>query len=159
MFTLSKLLKTFSSSSHLSTSLKTFSSVRSGINLKFALLLFETILRSVIAFNLSTLIIFINQSTNNFTSFNMQYFTAALTLALLPSVLAYDYGSSDSTPATTTPAAQKAVSGVHIVKVGQNGLSFEPNTLDVPVGESVSLFPIASLSSALPSSQHETNKH
>ena len=75
----------------------------------------------------------------------MQYFNI-LSLALLPSALAYGYGSSD-TSSTPTGVAAKAEDGVHVVKVGQNGaLTFEPNSLTVPVGETVSTIqPTASL--------------
>jgi len=72
----------------------------------------------------------------------MQYLTL---LAMIPATMAagYGYGSSDASSvapvaaAAQTSAAASAVKGVHIVKVGQNGLTFDPESLTVPVGETV----------------------
>lgn len=62
---------------------------------------------------------------------------------MIPATMAaaYGYGSSDASSVAPVAAAQtsaaSSVSGVHVVKVGQNGLTFDPETLTVPVGETV----------------------
>ena len=65
-----------------------------------------------------------------------------LVSALLPAVLA-QYGY-DSGPDTTTKAASasatptsSASKGVHVVEVGNGGIKYNPDTLTVPVGDSV----------------------
>lgn len=55
---------------------------------------------------------------------------------------AYGYGSSDASTVAPAAAAQTSgmsstIKGIHVVKVGQNGLTFEPENLNVPVGETV----------------------
>jgi len=71
-------------------------------------------------------------------------------LAALPAVALaqYNYGGSES---ASTTLAQKAAAtaaaasnGIHIVKVGQNGLTFEPSNMTVPVGDTVSSLPSSS---------------
>lgn len=64
-------------------------------------------------------------------------------ISLLPAVALAQYGYGDSSGATATNAVAKAtqtssVKGVHIVKVAQNGsFVFEPNSMTVPVGDTV----------------------
>jgi plastocyanin len=80
-------------------------------------------------------------NSNHNTIFKMQYLTL---LAMIPATMAagYGYGSSDASSVAPVAAAQTSgastsVKGVHVVKVGQNGLSFEPESMTVPVGETV----------------------
>jgi plastocyanin len=70
----------------------------------------------------------------------MQFITL---LAALPAVALaqYNYGGSDSASTTlaqkAAATAAAATNGIHIVKVGQTGLTFEPNNMTVPVGDTV----------------------
>ncbi|KAM0271913.1 hypothetical protein ACHAQH_008915 [Verticillium albo-atrum] len=72
--------------------------------------------------------------------------SAILALPLLPAAMAYgsDYGSGSGTSSGSTPvaaeaaaASSSAISGVHVVKVGQNGLTFEPAEVTAAVGDVV----------------------
>ncbi|TEA12183.1 putative GPI-anchored cupredoxin [Colletotrichum sidae] len=67
-------------------------------------------------------------------------------LALIPAVMAqYNYGGSDSSTTPSAAAAAAAASssssssipGVHVVKVGDGGLTFSPNDIKAAVGDVV----------------------
>lgn len=71
----------------------------------------------------------------------MQYLAL---LSMVPAALAagYGYGSSDASTVTPVAAAQtsgasSSMNGIHVMKVGQNGLTFEPESMTVPVGDTV----------------------
>lgn len=73
----------------------------------------------------------------------MQFFIFyVLLISLLPFALAqfgYDFGPTKSSPfdQPSKSAASKEKSEVHIINVGKNGPSFEPNSLSAPVGDIV----------------------
>lgn len=67
-------------------------------------------------------------------------------LSLLPTIHAqYGYNTDNSSPTTTTssssttstPASSSSNATVHDVAVGQNGLTFTPDTLTAAVGDTV----------------------
>ncbi|KAM0330204.1 hypothetical protein ACHAQA_004378 [Verticillium albo-atrum] len=67
--------------------------------------------------------------------------SAILALPLLPAAMAYgDYSSGGSTPAAAAEAATastSAIPGVHVVKVGDGGLTFDPAEVTAAVGDVV----------------------
>ncbi|OHF02961.1 hypothetical protein CORC01_01719 [Colletotrichum orchidophilum] len=69
--------------------------------------------------------------------------TSSILATLLPAagVLAqYGYGaesSSTDTAATASSSSSSSIAGVHVVKVGDGGLTFEPNSITAAVGEVV----------------------
>ena len=75
----------------------------------------------------------------------MQYSKTSVILSLLPVTLA-QYGYGDSSKASTTveaAAASTAASSsgpIHTVKVGDGGLTFDPDTLTAAVGDTVTSF-------------------
>ena len=67
----------------------------------------------------------------------LAYISAAL-VALLPVAHAqYGYGSGSGSSSTTTSPAKptSSVAGIHIVQVGNGGLTMSPNDITVPSGE------------------------
>ncbi|KAI9155108.1 putative GPI-anchored cupredoxin [Paramyrothecium foliicola] len=65
----------------------------------------------------------------------MQY-SALFALPLVPAAFAYGSGYSSPDKATSDKA-EAAVAGVHVVKVGDGGLTFEPAELKAAIGEVV----------------------
>ncbi|KAK1476324.1 hypothetical protein CTAM01_15514 [Colletotrichum tamarilloi] len=68
--------------------------------------------------------------------------TSTLLATLLPAAGAfaqYGYGAQESSTNTATAAASSSssIAGVHVVKVGDGGLTFEPNSITAAVGEVV----------------------
>ena len=64
----------------------------------------------------------------------------AVSLSLLTLVSAQNYGNSGKSSTSASAAATttaSAVSGVHTIAVGQDGLTYTPNTLTANVGDQV----------------------
>ncbi|WQF80664.1 Putative cupredoxin [Colletotrichum destructivum] len=67
--------------------------------------------------------------------------SSTLLAAIIPAVIA-QYGSggdssSSSSTASATASSSSGIAGVHVVKVGDGGLTFEPNSLTAAVGDVV----------------------
>jgi len=64
---------------------------------------------------------------------------AVFLLSIVPVILAqYDYGGSGGSSSTSSASAPASTaSGVHAVDVGQNGLTYNPNTVNASVGDTV----------------------
>lgn len=68
----------------------------------------------------------------------MHFSTLHFVLSILPSTLAqYPGGGSGSSSTTSAAATAPSASGVHVVQVGSNGLSFSPNNVTAAVGDKI----------------------
>ena len=84
----------------------------------------------------------INYTHSNLTKINMQFSKLHLVLSLLPSTLAQYGGGSGSSSTSVASASAPTTSSftpsnVKIIDVGENGLTFSPNTTTADIGDTI----------------------